>query len=249
MKSVCVLMALSIAGSGMHIDGRSPQRQRPVLIEQLTRVNDLYMRASSANVQECSVKAFVNAEFDSYPFRTVNEDIKRRIVKTQLQFARNREAFITEQKVADALNDLVQEFNLPAFAKVNVKQLRLCRMFLLQHAPTVIGATSKDFTIPAAMSPGESMLLVQFVVTQKLINPEFQIGADEWSNKVLHRARSSPSKIPESKSTAGTARLEMAPSNVKMIQIANTVSQELAKPDTRVSVAFQSLLDKLQFLK
>ena len=243
------LMAMSLASIVMQTEVSSPQHRRPLLIEQLARVNDLYKGASTAKARECDVRAFVDAEFEQYPFRAVNDGIKRRIVKTQLQFGQNKEAFITELKVSDALNNLGQDFNFPSFAEVNVRQLRLCRMFLLRHAPAVIGGTSKDLTIPATMSPGESILLIQFVTTQKLINPAFQVSADVWSEGVLRRAHSRSTKSPESHTFDPTPRLEMEPSNLRMIQIADSVSAQLAHPDTKVSLAFESLLDQLRFLK
>lgn len=123
------------------------------------------------------------------PFFT-REAIKERIARAELNYRHGVDKGISEVKVAKAINELADKFELPTYAKVSVAMVRTARVLLMLQLPNLIGQDNRadkkhtkkkiGSSINPFMSPLEATTLTLFLLQQKKTNEAFQFSHKEF---------------------------------------------------------------------
>jgi hypothetical protein len=87
---------------------------------------------------------------------------------------------ISETQILKFMNSLAVQFKLPRYAQVTQAQLRTLRMTLVVQSPYLMasGLTEPKMklgeNIDSVMSPLQALYLIQTMIDQKILNPDYQ---------------------------------------------------------------------------
>lgn len=79
--------------------------------------------------------------------------IKDRVGRAESRYQQGQISGISETKIVRTVNGLVRKFEIPAFAKTNIYEVRMLRLSLIPNFPQVINQKSKAF-IPFPLEKG-----------------------------------------------------------------------------------------------
>ncbi len=128
----------------------------------------------------------------SDPIASLVED---RLTDSEINFRNNNGHKVNERQVVDLLNWMVERFGLPSYLKTTETQVRTLRMKLLIAAPVLMGyaITGKEIEkgghIRADMSPVQAMHLLNVMVDQKVMNPDYQDPSIDIASSEQERAK------------------------------------------------------------
>lgn len=117
---------------------------------------------------------------------TIENVIKDRLVLAELAYHRGTQEGIRERDIVKLVNSVTDKLGVPSYAKTSLRQLRVLRMQLALSSPSFMaaGLTTQDMkvgdSISDRMSPLQAVHLINSLVDQKLINPDFQVEPEEW---------------------------------------------------------------------
>lgn len=117
--------------------------------------------------------------------------VKERLVRSEINYRNGHSQAIPESRIVDVVNYLAKEFDAPVYAHAQldeVKTLRAGQAYLLFHslAPNLAAMSETDrkavpLHINPSMSPIEAVYFTLALISQKELNPCYQLTADERS--------------------------------------------------------------------
>jgi len=179
----CFIMGFLSGTGGAQVTSPS-QQSNPY------KVLDAAARAAQQN-DDASVHALAEAVF-SFPRRlsrmpdVIENPIKDRLVNAELAFRHGSQQAVREEDIVKLVNSMADKLHAPTYAKTSLKQVRVLRMRLLLASPVFMsgGLAAQQISIGSSVSPEMSPLqavhLINSMVDQKLINPEFQMEPGDW---------------------------------------------------------------------
>jgi len=192
LKSLPLSICLIISSLGFVTNGSaqvttSPNQGNPYKVLDASAV-------SAKHGDDASMHALAEAVF-SFPRvlprlpDILENPIKDRLVIAEFSFRQNPRAGVREEDIVQFVNTVADKLKVPGYAKTSLKQVRTLRMQLMLASPVFM----TEGVDPAHLSPGahiDSMLsplqaahLINSLIDQKLINPDFQLEPEEWESK------------------------------------------------------------------
>lgn len=170
------------------------------------------------NDDYASTRALADAVF-SFPRmllrapQMIENVVKDLLAVAELAYHQGSQQGVREEDIVKLVNSVADKFGAPSYAKTSSRQVRVLRMQLALASPGLMaaGLTHENMkigdSIPDRMSPLQAVHLINSLVDQKLINPEFQVEPEEWERvhlpsaltKVQETHRLQASGQPESK--------------------------------------------------
>lgn len=137
--------------------------------------------------------------------------------------------------IAQTVNGLAYNLDLPKYAKTNVNEVNRLRMMLLPNFPQIITRNTQSKQAIAVgekfdsqMSPAEAFFVLIMMFQQKLYNPEYQLTNSErlslWNELHNHRPGADSPNLPENRNDEIRAALESAGNSM-------SISEALDLPD------------------
>jgi hypothetical protein len=141
------------------------------------------------NGDEAAVRTLVNEVLadngiDGGIIATVSP-VPDRLTAAEIAYQKGKAAGVSEDNVANSVNQLARRFHAPPFAYTNIKEVRRLRLKMLTVYPGLIGrgsAAARDDSRPHFehdMSPIEAFHVTATLIFQKMSNPEFQFSQEE----------------------------------------------------------------------
>jgi hypothetical protein len=116
--------------------------------------------------------------------------ITDRVVRSELSYRKGGRKGITETDVVNTINEMADKLGAPDYAKTRRDQVRILRVGLMTEMPDLIDqevVAGKEKhrrvvgeQISEEMSPVEATAVTMLLLHQKLTNPEFQVGPNEF---------------------------------------------------------------------
>ena len=112
--------------------------------------------------------------------------LKHRLVQAEIKYRQGTAPGVREGDIVAFVNHLADKLQAPAFAKTNLRQVRVLRMSLVLASPAFMGdgITRQNMhvgdSINDTMSPLQAFHLISSMFDQKLLNVEFQTTPEEW---------------------------------------------------------------------
>jgi hypothetical protein len=148
----------------------------------------LMTRADSASISQMADSVLGYPHVVKIP-STPRELLKVRLSSAEAAHLQGDISGVHERDLASTLNRISDTLNLPKFALVSQRQLRVLRVRLLKSAPVFMG---RGMTTPSAMvgdsinpymSPLQAAHLALVTMDQKILNAHFQLEIDEWERQ------------------------------------------------------------------
>jgi hypothetical protein len=132
---------------------------------------------------ESSVRALVDAIFDYSILRSMPAAVRDRIFRADLAFRRGENPGVREAELVAAANYMVGRFGGPEYARTSVPQIRGFREIARSMSPHLGAEQGIPRGLDSVMSPVEAIYIASSLGRQKLFNPEYQVGPDEWTQR------------------------------------------------------------------
>ncbi|HEX8651250.1 MAG TPA: hypothetical protein VF708_10450 [Pyrinomonadaceae bacterium] len=152
--------------------------------------------------EESSIRALVDEVFGTPEGALIlpeyREEMKKRVLEAELDYRNGLSEGITEENVVRTVNELVDKFNAPDFARTSALQVRVLRAGLTRDYPNFIAqetdeedvsmeATIGDWVSPT-MSPLEAVYVTAAMLHQKWLSENYQYAPQEWVDQVYSKA-------------------------------------------------------------
>ena len=137
-----------------------------------------------------------------------------RFFQAELQCRQHRRSGVTEGHLVLALNQLVDDLNLPAYVKTNVSQVHTYRMLGVSLYPALFGPLPHSPGQPSdlSLSPSAASYLILHLLSLKLTEPSYQTDPDTWVRETIALRRAAASKPPSRSIISSSATSPPAPS-------------------------------------
>jgi hypothetical protein len=112
---------------------------------------------------------------------------------------------------------MADKLGAPSYAKTSLPQVRLLRMRLALTSPAFMGTglgrqhMNTGESVNESMSPLQAVHLLQTLIDQKLINPEYQLEPSEWERTHMRPSMKSIQQAPSSQVSEQSPRLSQTP--------------------------------------
>jgi hypothetical protein len=152
--------------------------------------------------EESAVRALADEVFNKPEFMVIptedREAMKARVLNAELDYRSGRSEGIAEENIVLTVNELVDKFNAPDFARTSTLQVRVLRAGLTRDYPNFIAqetdeedvsmeATIGDWVSPT-MSPLEAVYVTAAMLYQKWLSENYQYAPQEWADQVYPKA-------------------------------------------------------------
>ncbi len=183
---------------------------------------------NQANAEALVGEVIRVAGFENELIGFTSSSIKQRVGRAESRFRLGQSAGIPERKIVRTINGLARQFNLPAYAKTDLYEVRKLRLELLPNFPDLIGQKTQNVQpmavgagLEAEMSPAESVLILSLMIQQKLLNQDYQLTTAErrtrWNEMHNHRPGRISSPHPaRNRASEMRERLRVAASSASM---------------------------------
>ena len=120
--------------------------------------------------------------------------IKDRLVRAEIAYRNGAHPGVLERDIVTLFNSVADRLGLPSYAKTSAQQIRVFRMQLALSLPAFMasgmarGNMKVGESIPETMSPLQAAHLIDSLLNQKVINPEYQVEPAEWEKSHLPAA-------------------------------------------------------------
>lgn len=152
------------------------------------------------NNDEAAVRALADEVFKSPELAIIpTEDMdamKARVLTHELAYRSGNSEGIREENIVLTVNELVDKFKAPDFARTSALQVRVLRACLMHEYPNFIAqetgeersseATIGDSVSPT-MSPLEALYVTGVMLWQKMLNKDYQYTPQEWVYEVYNK--------------------------------------------------------------
>ncbi len=164
-----------------------------------------------------SVRALVNEVFNlprSFPRlpAPVESAVKERLVQAEIRYRHGEKPGIQEQDIVDTVNSLVDGLGGPPYLKTTLSQVRVLRMRLALGQPIFMGTgvarpdVRVGESISSAMGPMQAVNLSEWLIQEKITEPNFQVTPEEWEATYLAKFKA---QIAEEQAMWEAMRTEM----------------------------------------
>jgi hypothetical protein len=205
----------------------------------------LHERAKAARSDDpSSVRAVVDALFDSSEFKGMPESVRGRLSRADLAYRKGQRSGVKDEDIANAMNSMSRLYGMTmghsGFGTTSVGQIQRYRRIARAMVPFIGADNGRPSQAESRMSPTEAMYLVTGLLTQQLYNPDYKVSPEEWSHRYDERHR--PGAPPDTRSRTRAAHIGKADDDT--IQISNALDTLKDESGAAVKVA-HLFLDKL----
>jgi hypothetical protein len=122
----------------------------------------------------------------------VQNEVKDRVVRAEIEYKKNGKGGVKEMHVADAVNFLAEKFNAPDFVKTDPLQVKVLRARVRLEAPSFIAPDPEEKKglkkrlgepMNPEVSPLEATYLMLAMFNQKALNDDFQQSPRDFAIK------------------------------------------------------------------
>ena len=190
--SICLIISsLGFVTNGKAQVTTSPNQGNPYKVLDASAVN-------AKRGDDASMHGLADAVF-SFPRMLprlpdiLENPIKDRLVIAEFAFRQNTRSGVREEDIVQLVNTMADKLKVPGYAKTNLKQVRVLRMQLMLASPVFMtqgvdpAHLSPGEHIGSTLSPLQAVHLINSLIDQKLINPDFQLEPEEWEKKQVDK--------------------------------------------------------------
>lgn len=153
-------------------------------------------RLIKSNTDQPSIRGLADAIF-SFPRALppvpdpIANVIKERLVRAEINFRSGAQEGVMESDIAGLINSTADRLGLPSYAKTSAQQVRVLRMQLALSSPAFMGPGVIEpnmkigDSISQRLSPLQAVHLLNSLIDQKIINPDYQVEPAEWERTHL----------------------------------------------------------------
>jgi hypothetical protein len=245
-----VLSASAVVFAAMSAGGQTPPGQKggpthpastpPSLVA-------LHERAKAARSDDpSSVRAVVDAIFDSSDFHRMPESVRDRLTRADLAHRKGHHVGVKDEDIANAMNSVARLFGITGghggFGTTSVGQIQRYRRTARAMVPFIGAEGGRPSKAESRMSPTEAVYLITRLLTQQLYNPDFKVSPEEWCRRHddRHRAAAAPQSASHSPSHSGAGQIA-DDDTIQIVGALETLSDEGGAATT----ATHLFLDKL----
>jgi hypothetical protein len=149
---------------------------------------------------ESAIRELADAALDDnkvgvIPTEMLNE-MKERLIRAEIRY-RNGKKGVHEIAIVRLINDLVDKFGAPDYAKTSPLQVRTMRVCLKQFFPSFIAQEADEKSkglrkeigarINPEMSPLEAAYIATMLIWQKILNKDWQVAPEKWTPDSLRK--------------------------------------------------------------
>jgi len=146
-----------------------------------------------------SIRAFTDEIFNfprAFPRmpETMENEVKDRLARAELEYRQGRKQGVHERDIVELVNSMADKLGAPSYAKTSLPQVRVLRMRLALASPAFMGTglshqhMNVGESVNESMSPLQAVHLLNTLIDQKFINPEYQLEPGEWEKTHLERS-------------------------------------------------------------
>lgn len=206
--SVCLTIALVATAGGQVSSQDSNGWTNPY--KQLDSAASLV----KADTDQQSIRALADAVFAfpralPPPPEMILTAVKDRLVAAEIAYRTGKQGGVFERDIVKLVNSLAEKFGVPSYGKTGLTQVRVLRMQLALSSPIFMGAglthdkMQVGESVPQQMSPLQAAHLINSLVDQKLINPDFQVPPEEWEQLHLAAALAKIQQMQQAQKSGG----------------------------------------------
>lgn len=199
-----LFVAIALGGFWMMKNGSVSANTNPESTHPFVEVNALALASRSGSVEDSKEligEIIKVAGFDSELRGFTASSIRDRVGRAENNFQLGNSSGIPEAKVVRTLNGLVRKFNLPAYVRTDIYEVRKLRLSLLSQFPQIINQKNQprqpisiSTNLDTTMSPAESVFVLGLLIQQKLANPEYQQTYSERISRWTETHNHSPGR-------------------------------------------------------
>jgi len=235
--SLCLGVILAVGLLPLAASGQNGGQQNTVVQSSMSTMQPIDVLAASVQRgNTADVLNLVEAVFGSSIFAGAPSSIRNRLSASLSLFLNGSKSAIPIGTLANAANSLALSLSLPKFTNTTPDQIQDIRFRLLSTfphllAPITVGGKS-SFN---ELSPAAAFFLVDIVIKQKLLNPQFQQPPDQWEPAPPVTSPSAPTLVIQ----------PPPPSYVSAFL--DRVSKEMTDGSSSSAVALGQFLDNASF--
>lgn len=170
-------------------------------------------RLANGRSDDASVRGLADAVF-SFPRalprapEAIENVVKDRLVRAETAYRNGLQQGVLERDIVELFNSVSDRLGLPSYAKTSLQQVRTLRMQLALSSPAFMasGLANPNMkvgeSIPESMSPLQAIHLINSLLDQKVINPEYQVEPAEWDRSHLPAALAKIQKMQQLQGSA-----------------------------------------------
>jgi hypothetical protein len=245
LSASAVVFALAMSAGGQTPPGQKggpthPASTPPSLVA-------LHERAKAARSNDpSSVRAVVDAIFDSTDFQRMPESVRDRLTRADLAHRKGQHDGVKDEDIANAMNSVARLYGITgrqsSFGTTSVGQIQRYRRIARAMVPFIGAEGGRPSKAESRMSPTEAMYLVTRLLTQQLYNPDYKVSPEEWCHRYdeRHRAPAAPQTASHSASHSAVGQI----ADDDTIQISRAL-ETLSDEGGAATTATHMFLDKL----
>jgi hypothetical protein len=175
--------------------------------------------------------------------------LKDRLARAEVDYRRSGKGGVRENKVMQTVNELADSLGAPAYAKVDLLQVRYLRTNMIVSLSNFIGQVSiggdGKSSVNPEMSPLEAAGITLLLLYQKVYNEDYQVTPEEWRDirykqeLAKWQAHKNGSPPPEEKVPKNVAKVESL-RTAELKQVLARAAQSMG-PGSLMTVAHRSL--------
>lgn len=130
--------------------------------------------------QPPDVNRYIQEVFRHTVFGNAPTAIRERVVRAEIAFRRGGATGVSAESLVYTINRAADEIGAPGYFATSTQQVNLYRSIMRQFIPDLGRSATRRTTLAQPMSPAEVMFIALNLVTQKLMNPEYQKPLSSW---------------------------------------------------------------------
>ncbi len=182
--TLLMVIAIGISGYRVSADQNSLQRNE-------ARIETAAKLAQTGD--EAAVRLLIDAIFaidDEIPAEVV-DPLKDRVLRAQLQFQQGLHPFISDEQIADGVNHIANQLELPLYTRTDAGQIQHLQMSVLHIFPVILQSNLSSGRLTGThYSPVQAAFLQLLMIRQKISNPFYQIPKPEWDSRETSEGQS-----------------------------------------------------------
>ena len=196
------------------------------------------LRARNANVrdrqsiQDLAHAVIAEPHYCRLP-DSINELLETKVTDAEINFRDHTGHGVSETQIVDLMNWMGDRFHMPAYTSTTGQQVRSVRMRLAIMAPSLMGNTlsgkeiAKGGHVRTEMSPLQALHLLNVLIDQKIINPDYQDPSVDAVAAERERDKASGAAMGNKRvgsTTGGNARSISISTNPKEKEVRDAIS-------------------------
>lgn len=163
--------------------------------------------------------------------------VNERLVHSEGAYLRGERTGIDEQEIVRLFNSLADKFAAPEYAKTSLLQVRVLRMQLSLSSPAFMGrGLTRDEakvgdSINSTMSPLQATHVIETLIDQKLLNPDYQVPPSLWDGTYFSDAQVKSEALQQAMGRSSEIKTKIAAAvreNPKRQEMHDLLSREMS---------------------